>query len=148
MIIWFDKDMQMHVDKTCSVDNSFALAKYGDSYSMYFKANAVVEGNTVLFTHSQVTSGGASKHDSWVCQSTGRKYFLQNDLSTIENAIAKYLRTDKKYRGKINVRFCIGSSSLKLFENLGYKYIRDSHTTGEDAWWRNRQHFVIVEKSI
>jgi hypothetical protein len=147
MIIWFDKDMQMHVDKSCSADNSFALAKYGNSYSMYFKANAVVEGNTVLFTHSQVTSAGASKHDSWVCQSTGRKYFLQNDLSTIENAITKYLRTDKKYRGKINVRFCVGISSQELFEDLGYKYIRDSHIDNYDYWGPTRQ-FVIVEKSI
>lgn len=150
MIIWFDKYMGMHVDKSASADNSFALAKYGNNNEMLFKANAVVDGNTVLFTHSQVTSAGREyAYDKYCSSSTGRKYFFKKELRKMESTIATYLRKEKGYRGKINVRFTVGVTTQDLFEELGYRYIRDSHKQTCYGYWGDcGASFIIVEKTI
>lgn len=149
MIIWFDKYMGMHVDKTASANDSFSLANYMpytiSNENIYFKANAVVDGNTVLFTHAQVTREGGRRAYGCPCaSSTGRRTFLQKNLRTMENSIAAHLRREKGYRGKINVRFKIGESTLDMFKNLGYKYVKDAdynyHTYG--------CKYVIVEKTL
>ena len=152
MIIWFDNYMGMHVDKNATADNSFALANYGkNNNSVFFKANAVVDGNTVLFTHSQVTAAGREyAYDKYCSNSTGRKYFLKKELRRMESAIATYLRKEKGYRGKINVRFTVGITTQELFEELGYRYIKDSHHQSTYNWigYDCGCNFVIVEKTL
>ena len=150
MIIWFDKSMQIHVDKTYSADNPFTLANY-DALDdvIYFKANAVVNGSTVTFTQSQVTSeGGKHAYGNYCSNSTGRKHFLNRELKKMESAIASYLRKDRGYRGKITVRFRIGRTTQEFFEELGYHYVGDSDSTGSEYWWSNHCNYVLVEKTI
>lgn len=150
MIIYFDNGMNLHVDKGTSADNSFQLSKYGSGDpTMFFRANAVVDGHTVLFTHSQVTRfGGQYAYGDYCSNSTGRRHFLFKYLNDMEKKIATYLRKDRGYRGKITVRFCIGESTEDLFSELGYKYIKDSHTTGDDWFGGYLSRYVIVEKNI
>ena len=146
MIIYFDKYMGMHVDKLHDADNSFALARYGNNSEIFFKANAVVEGNTVLFTHSQVTAaGGKQAYGCYCSNSTGRRHFLKKYLRSMENAIASYLRKEKGYRGKIKVRFSVGESTQGLFKDLGYVYA-GAHRSDSDYYWSNK--YVFVEKLI
>jgi len=150
MIIWFDRTMTLHVDKMHDANNSFALAKYipcGRSESeVVFKANAVVNGHTLLLTHTQVTTAGAELvHHTYCSYTTARKYFFRKNLSTIENSIKNYLRGIKGYTGEIKLRFRVGSSTVEWFN--GYTIINtESVNARRDGYWYAT--YVVVERKI
>lgn len=150
MIIWFDNNMVMHVDKKHDASNSFALAKYVpegyDTNNVTFKANAVVSGHILLLTDPQVTYYAKRSLNNYYdcCSSTARKYFFKNYLSTIEKAIANNLRNDKKYKGDIKLRFRVGKSSESLF----YGYNRIGAEEVDNKWGECYATYLILEKSI
>lgn len=149
MIIWFDNAMTMHVDKQHDANSSFALAKYvpaGFSKAqVVFKANAVVNGYTLLLTHTQVTKYAARLTSSeGCCSSTIRRRFLNTYLSYIENAIADFLRIDKKYHGDIKLRFRVGDSTQYLFPNYNLINREQSYDNGGYYY----ATYLILEKSI
>ena len=142
--------MVMHVDKKHDANNSFALAKYvPEGYNagdVMFKANAVLNGHTLLLTDPQVTYYAKRVMSKYVdaCASTVRKYFFKKYLSTIEKAIVDDLRKDKKYKGDIKLRFRVGESSEELFN--GYDRIKSEDTTSK--WGDYYATYLILEKSI
>ena len=146
MIIWFDTNMVMHVDKKHDANNSFTLAKYvPEGYNagdVMFKANAVVSGHTLLLTDPQVTYYARRIMSGYVaaCASTVRRHFYKLHLSTIEKAIANNLRNDKKYKGDIKLRFRVGESSKELF----YGYNSINRENAYNRW----ATYLILEKSI
>ena len=149
MIIWFDNNMAMHVDKQHDANSSFALAKYvptGFSKDqVIFKANAVVNGHTLLFTHTQVTRYAARlTHSIGCCSSTTRRRFFGNYLSYIEASIANVLRGDKKYHGDIKLRFRVGDSTQYLFP--GYNPINQEHVCNQCGDYYAT--YLILERSI
>lgn len=149
MIIWFDRTMTLHVDKMHDANNSFALAKYtpcGRSESeVVFKANAVINGHTLLLTHTQVTTAGAELiHRIDYSSTTVRKYFFRKNLSTIENSIKNYLRRIKGYTGEIKLRFRVGSSTVEWFN--GYTIITTESVNARDGYCYAT--YVVVEKKL
>lgn len=153
MIIWFDNNLIMHVDKTTSAENSFALSKYVPKdvpeSKVVFKANAVVSGGTVLFTHTQVTRYAKRLFSVCYSQTTVRQKFLKAYLSTIENSICHHLISNG-YRKAITIRFKVGQSASELFEDKGYRYYKNSgayycNSGSTTSIW---SEFVIVEKTI
>ena len=150
MIIWFDNNMRMHVDKKHDASNSLVLAKYvPEGYNandVMFKANAVVSGHTLLLTDPQVTYYARRIFPRYAncCNSTVRKHFLIFFLSTIEKAIANNLRNDKKYKGDIKLRFRVGESSELLF----YGYNRIGTEEVNNKWGDCYATYLILEKSI
>ena len=149
MIIWFDHMMTMHVDKQHDANSSFALAKYvptGFSKDqVIFKANAVVNGHTLLLTHTQVTRYATLlTHSLGCCSSTIRRRFFVKYLPHIEKSIANALRIDKKYHGDIKLRFRVGKSAQYLFPN--YNLINQEHSYDDDGYYYAT--YVILEKSI
>lgn len=150
MIVWFDSNMVMHVDKKHDASNSFALAKYipdgyGDDGKVAFKANAVVNGHTVLFTHTQITWYTA-RMIGWVDSSSAtiRKHFFDQYLPQIEKAIHDDLRKDKKYKGDIKLRFRVGASTKKLFPGYTVVNRENAHDKYGDCY----ATYLILEKSI
>lgn len=149
MIIWFDNAMAIHVDKQHDANSSFALAKYipaGFSKAqVVFKANAVVNGHTLLLTHTQVTKYAARLISSeGCCSSTIRRRFFVKYLRHIERSIADFLRIDKKYNGDIKLRFRVGVSAQYLFPD--YNVI--NREVAYDKWNYHYADYLILEKSI
>ncbi len=150
MIIWFDNNMGMHVDKKHDANNSFTLAKYvPEGYNagdVMFKANAVVSGHTLLLTDPQVTYYAKRIMSGYIdaCASTIRKHFFKRYLPTIEKAIVDDLRKDKKYKGDIKLRFRVGESSEPLF----YGYNRIGTEEVNNKWGEYYATYLILEKSI
>ena len=148
MIVWFDKDMQMHIERNAEAFNNFALAKY-DLPEAVFKANAVVDGKTLLFTHAHVTSNAANViGDYWCCATTRRKKFFDRYLSTIEDAVRNHLRGNRNYKGTIKLRFKIGQTNQEMFSDCGYKFVCENEKVGNDSWWSNACQYVTVEKNL
>ena len=148
MIIWFDSSMKMHVDKNVSANNDFALSKYGSAIGdVVFLGNVVVDGSTATFTHFHVKAN-ASKivNDYWCCQSTLRKKFIKEQLSNIENAIAKHLKSNNYRKSNFNVNFEVSDSSLNLFSDLGYKRIKDAIRHG--AYWNGDIYYNVMSKNV
>lgn len=151
MIIWFDRDMVMHVDKKHDANNSFALAKYVpegyNAVDVMFKANAVVSGHTLLLTDPQVTYYArrilTTKYCS-SCSSTVRKHFFNAYLPTIEGKIADNLRNDKKYKGDIKLRFRVGKSTINLFPD----YLPISAEDYKSCNGYYYSTYVILEKKL
>jgi len=148
MIIWFDNNMVMHVDKKHDASNSFVLANYvpdgENNYNVVFKANAVVNGHTLLLTHTQVTYYASRLVHREGCYSTIRRAFFKSYLPTIEKAISDNLRKYKNYKGDIKLRFRVGKSSQNLFSD--YNII-----TGENSYNKYNEYYatyLILEKSI
>lgn len=151
MIVWFDKSMTMHVDKQHDANNSFVLAKYiPNGYSasdVVFKANAVVNGKTLLLTHTQVTGTGArlvNKERYVNTSATIRKYFFKFNLSKIENSIEDYLRRTKGYTGEIKLRFRVGEGTVDLFQN--YSLVNKENCFTKDGYYY--ACFCILEKKL
>lgn len=149
MIIWFDNAMVVHVDKQHDANSSFALAKYIPAGSnkdrVVFKANAVVNGHTLLLTHTQVTKYAALLTRSLgCCSSTIRRRFFVKYLSHIEKSIAGVLRIDKKYHGDIKLRFRVGDSAQYLFPD--YNLINRENAYANDGYCY--AVYLILEKSI
>lgn len=149
MIIWFDNAMAIHVDKQHDANNSFALAKYVptgfNKDQVVFKANAVVNGHTLLLTHTQVTKYTAClTHSEYCCSSTTRKRFFNKYLSHIEKSIANVLRIDKRYNGDIKLRFRVGDSAQYLFPD--YNLINRENAYANDGYCYAT--YLILEKSI
>ena len=149
MIIWFDTSMTMHVDKQHDANNSFTLANYlpenvGEN-NVVFKANAVVNGHTILFTHTQVTYYGSCMI-GWPGSSsaTVRKHFFKSYLSKIENSIKDYLRGTKGYNGEIKLRFRVGESTIDLFRD--YSLINKENCLSSDGYYY--ACFCIMEKKL
>ena len=144
MIICFNSNLQMTVDKNADASNNFALAHY-DSPTSVFKANAVVEGKTMLLTHAHVTENARKLTNVgyYTCSSTRRKDFLKNYHIQVENAICTHLRGTRNYSGPIKLRFKIGESSLDLFKSLGYTKVE----TCNNHYW-DAARYVIVEKQL
>jgi len=149
MIIWFDNAMTMHVDKQHDANSSFALAKYVpvefNKEQVVFKANAVVNGHTILFTHTQVTYYG-SRMIGWVGSSsaTVRRHFFKQYLSTIENSIKNYLRGTKSYNGEIKLRFRVGEGTIDLFPN--YSLVNRENCFDNGGYYY--ACFCIIEKKL
>lgn len=153
MIIWFDSNLVMHVDKSSSADNSFALAKYVpkgyQKSDVYFKANAVVNSNVLLLTHQQVTGWVNTLYRGMYSSSTTiRNHFFTDYLTVIEEAIAKHLRGTKGYKGNIFLRLRVGSSTVCNFDYRGYKYLKDSDSYNVDNYPYCGFKFVILEKQL
>ncbi len=153
MIIWFDSFLTMHLDKSSSADNSFALAKYVpkgyQESDVYFKANAVVSSNVLLLTHQQVTRwAGKLYHGMYSSSTTIRNHFFADYLKNIEEAIARHLRGTKGYKGNIFLRLRVGSSTVCNFDYRGYRYFKDSDEQrscyNDEVWAR----FVILQKEL
>lgn len=121
MIIWFDSSMQMHVDKSASVDNDFALAKYGsDLTDVVFLGNVIVNGTTAKFNFFHVKADAYKLIGGYYCQSTLRKHFLKCFLSKIEDAIAKHLKSNHYRASNFTIQFEVSKSSVPIFNDLGY----------------------------
>lgn len=142
--------MAMHVDKQHDANNSFALSKYipngYNASDVVFKANAVVNGKTLLLTHTQVTETGAklvNKERYANTSATIRKYFFKYNLSTIENSIKDYLRGTKGYNGEIKLRFRVGKGTIDLFRN--YSLVNTEDCFSDGYWYAS---FCIIEKKL
>ena len=147
MIVWFDSNMTMHIDRNNEAYNNFSLAKYNAPESV-FKANAVVEGKTLLFTHAHVTENATClpRMDlNYYCSSsTRRKHFLTQYSSKVEEGILKHLRGNRNYTGTIKLRFKVGESTLPLFRDLGYTKVE---TCSRGSSW-DSANYIIVEKKL
>ena len=115
--------MQMHVDKSATACNDFALSRYGSALNdVVFLGNVVVNGTTAKFTHFHVKESAVSlvSNGCWYCQATIRKYFLQKFIPEIEKAIAKHLKANNYRNSNFTVQFEVSDSSKYLFTDLGY----------------------------
>lgn len=142
MIIKYYSNGAFEVDKTTCATNNFALAQYEkDSRTLLFKANVVVEGHTMLLTHSQVTKLAKS----YFCWSDGvaRAKWLKNNFRKIELAIKAHL-SKRNYKGEVKVRLLCSWNSLDLFKDLGYVHVTNNTRVSNNGWYQT----LLVEKTI
>lgn len=150
MIIWFDRNMDMHVDKKSDANDSFTLANYVPSEhnvsEVLFKANVVVSGHMLLLTHTQVTNAARYLRDMpyQSGSSTMRRHFFKKYLSKIEDEIKNYLRGTKSYTGEIKLRFRVGKSTMDFFPN--YVPITAADCKSRDGYYYAT--YVILEKKL
>lgn len=150
MIIWFDNNMNMHVDKRSDANDSFTLANYvPNGYyvsDVVFKANAVVSGHTLLLTHAQVTNAARKLPNLpyWTESSTIRRHFFKKYLSRVEDEIKRYLHGTKSYTGEIILRFRVGKTAMNLFPN--YTLLNAEDCNSRDGYYYAT--YVILQKKL
>lgn len=122
MVIKYLKDGSLVVDKSVSLNNSFALAKYDSANeNVMFKANVVIEKHTMLITLMQVTKFGKRSINNYQSDSTLRRVWLERNFRIFEQAVKKHLSA-RNYKGSVEIRLKLTDSSASMFTNLGYKY--------------------------
>jgi len=140
MIIEYFNNGTFMVDNTTCANDHFSLARHNsDNHSIEFKANAVVDGHTMLLTHMQVTRYGKARYNGW-SEGSARKLWMTNYFRRVEENVKKAL-SKRNYKGAVKLRIKGSYAQHDLLVSLGYKVVPD--TRSWDGYYTN-----IYEKTL
>ena len=141
MIIEYFTNGAFVVDNTTCANDHFSLARHNsDNHSIEFKANAVVDGHTMLLTHMQVTRYGKARFKDW-SDGSARKLWMANYFCRVEEAVKKQL-SKRNYKGAVKLRIKGSWAQHDFLTNRGYSVVSDTRSY-EDGYYTN-----IYEKTL
>ena len=127
MIIEYFNNGTFVVDNTTCANDHFSLARYNSNdHGVEFKANAVVDGHTMLLTHVHVTRYGKARYNGWG-EGSARKLWMMNYFRRVEENIKKML-SKRNYKGVVKLRIKGSDSQYELLTSLGYKMVPASRS--------------------
>lgn len=127
MIIEYFSNGAFVVDNTTCANDHFSLARHNsDNHSIEFKANAVVDGHTMLLTHMQVTRYGKARYNGW-SEGCARKLWMTSYFRRVEENVKKQL-SKRNYKGAVKLRIKGSSAQHDLLVGLGYKVLPDTRS--------------------